>query len=82
MEKIKCSEEVTNEQVLERIGEKRTLLNNILRRKANCIGHVLRRNCLLHDDIEGQITEVKGVRRRRVTQLLDYLKKTKQDIGS
>ena len=27
--------EVNNEQVLERIGEKRTLLNNILRRKAN-----------------------------------------------
>ena len=35
MEKIKWSEKVTNEQVLERIGEKRTLLNNILRRKAN-----------------------------------------------
>ena len=33
MEKIKWSEKVTNEQVLDRIGEKRTLLNNILRRK-------------------------------------------------
>ena len=51
MEKIKCSEKVTNEQVL--IGEKRTLLNNILRRKANWIGHILRRNCLLPDAIEG-----------------------------
>ena len=63
----------TNEQVLDRIGEKRTLLNNILRRKANCIGHILRRNCLLHDAIEGQMMEVKGVGRRR-TQLLDNLK--------
>ena len=54
---------VTNEQVLVRIGEKRTLLKNILRRKANWIGHILRRNCLLHDAIEGQITEVKGVGR-------------------
>jgi hypothetical protein len=35
MEKIKWSEKVTNEQVLEHIGEKRTLLNNILSRKAN-----------------------------------------------
>ena len=35
MEKIKWSDKVTNEQVLQRIGEKRTLLNNILRRKAN-----------------------------------------------
>ena len=53
MEKIKWSEKVTNEQVLDHIGEKRTLLNNILRRKANWIGRILRRNCLLHDTIEG-----------------------------
>ena len=46
------------------------LLNNILLRKANWIGHILRRNCLLHDSIEGQMTEVKGVERRR-TQLDD-----------
>ena len=31
MEKKKWSETITNEQVLERIGEKRTFLNNILR---------------------------------------------------
>ena len=73
MEKIKWSEKVTNEQVLERIGEKRTLLSNILRRKANWIGHILRRNCLLHDAIEGQMTEVKGVGRRR-TQILDDMR--------
>jgi hypothetical protein len=35
MEKVKWSEKVTNEQVLDRIREKRTLLNNILHRKAN-----------------------------------------------
>jgi hypothetical protein len=65
MEKIKWSEKVTNIQVLERIREKRTLLNNILRTKVNWIGHILRRNCLLHDAIEGQATEVKGVGTRR-----------------
>ena len=32
MEKIKWSEKVINEHVLDCIGEKRTLLNNILRR--------------------------------------------------
>jgi hypothetical protein len=37
MEKIKCSEKVTNE-VLEHIEEERTLLNNIIRRKFNWIG--------------------------------------------
>jgi hypothetical protein len=35
MEKIKWSERVTNEQVLECIGEKRRPLNNILCGKAN-----------------------------------------------
>ena len=59
MEKIKWLEKVTNEQVLDRTGEKRRFLNNILRRKANWIGHILRRNCLLHDAIKGQMTGVK-----------------------
>ena len=59
MEKIKWSEKVTNEQVLERMREKRTILNNILRRKVNLISHILRRKCLLHDAVEGQMTEVK-----------------------
>ena len=87
MEKIRWSEKVTNEQVLDRIGEKRTLLNNIVRRKANWIGHILRRNCLLHDAIEGQMKEVKGIGRRR-TQLLDDLRnirrywEPKEEAGS
>ena len=51
------SEKVTNEQSLERIGEKRILLNNILRIKSNWIGHIVRRNCLLHDAIEEKVME-------------------------
>ena len=70
MEKIKWPEKVNNEQVLDRIGEKRTLLNNVLRRKANWIGHIQRRNCLLHDAIEGQILVGKGVGRRRRSSLM------------
>ena len=64
MDKIKLSEEVTN---FDRIGEKRTLLNNS--RKAKWSDNILRRNCLLRDVIAGQMTEAKGVGRRR-TQLL------------
>ena len=71
LEKIKCSEKVTNELALQHIGEKRTLPNNIVHRKANWIDHILGTNCLLHDVIEGQMTEVKGVGR---THLLDYLR--------
>ena len=46
---------------MERIGEQRTVLKNILRRKVNWIGHIQRRNCLLHDIIEGQLMNLKGV---------------------
>ena len=62
-EKVIRSEKVTNEEILERTGEKRTLINNIICRKANWIGHILRRNCLLRDVIKGQMSEVKGVKR-------------------
>ena len=79
MEKIKWSEKVTNEQVLDRIGEKRTLINNILRRKTNWVGRILRRDCLLHDVIEEHMTEVKGVGRTR-TKLLD--EKQKKILGA
>ena len=57
MEMIKWSNKVTDQEVLECLGKKRTLLNNVLRRKANWGGNI--RNCLLHDAIEGQMTEVK-----------------------
>ena len=56
---VKWSEKVTSEEVLERIREKRTLLNNSLRRKVNWSGYILRRNCFLHDAISGQMTDVK-----------------------
>ena len=72
MEKIKWAGKVTNEEVLEHIGEKRTLLNNILRREVNWIGHILRRNCLLYDAIEGKMVELKGS--GRSTQLLNDLR--------
>ena len=70
----KMAIEITN-GVHKRIGEKRTLLNNILCRKGNLNGHILRR-CLFHDAVEEQMTEVKEVERRR-TQLLDDLRHNK-----
>ena len=48
VEKIKWLEEVTNE-VLELVGKSRTFINNVLRRKVNWVGHILRRNFLLHE---------------------------------
>ena len=64
---------VANEQVLDRKGEQRVFLNNS--RKANWIGHILRRNCILHDAIEGQMMEVKGVGIRKTPLLGDLRNK-------
>jgi hypothetical protein len=69
---------VRKEEVLHRVKEKMNIPHTIKRRKANWIGHVLCRNCLLKHVTEGKIQgriEVKGRRgKRRRKQLLDDLK--------
>ena len=71
---------VRNEEVLLRVKEQRNVLHEIRKRKANWIGHILHRNCLLQRVIEGKIkrgievTERRGRRRRK---LLDDLKERK-----
>jgi len=80
MEKISWTEHVRNEEVLLRVKEQRNILHVINKRKANWIGHILRRNCLLQRVIEGKIKvrmEVTGRRRRRRRELLDDLKERK-----
>ena len=65
-----------NEGVLLRVKEQRNILHEISKRKANWIGHILCRNCLLQRVIEGQIKggiEVTGRRGRRRKKLLDDL---------
>jgi hypothetical protein len=66
-----------NEEVLHRVEEERNILHAIKRRKANWIGHILRRNCLLKHVIEGKLEgriQMTGSRGRRRKQLLDDLK--------
>jgi hypothetical protein len=55
MEKINWSDHVRNEEVLYRVKEERNILHTIKGRKANWIGHVLHRNCLLKHVIEGKL---------------------------
>jgi hypothetical protein len=50
---ISWTNHVRNEEVLLRVSEQRNILHEIRKRKANCIGHILRRNCLLKEVIEG-----------------------------
>jgi hypothetical protein len=68
---------VRNEEVWHRVKEERNILHTVKRRKANWIGHILRRNCLLKHVSEGKIEgmiEVTGRRGRRRKQLLDGFK--------
>jgi hypothetical protein len=63
-------------EMLLRVSEQRNILHDIRKRKANWIGHILRRNCLLKEVIEGKIKgriEVARRRGRRRKKLLDDL---------
>jgi hypothetical protein len=42
-----------------RVSEPRNILHEIRKRKANWIGHILRRNCLIKQVIEGKIKSVR-----------------------
>jgi hypothetical protein len=77
MEKISWTDCVNNEAVLHRVKGERNILHMIRRRKANWIGHILRRNWLISHIIEGKII---GTRRRgrRHKQLLDDLKEARR----
>jgi hypothetical protein len=55
MEMISWTYHVKNEEVLLRIKEQRNIIHEIRKRKANWIGHILCRNCLLRQGIEGKI---------------------------
>jgi hypothetical protein len=49
MEKIRWTDRVRNEEVLHRVKEERNIIHEMKRRKANWIGHILCRNCLVKD---------------------------------
>ena len=77
MEKISWTDHVRNEEVLLRVSEQRNTLHEIRKRKANWISHILSRNFLLKQVIEGKIKgqmEMTRRRGRRRKKLLDDFK--------
>ena len=77
MEKISWTDHVRNEEALLTVKQQRNILHEISKRKANWICHILRRNYLLQQVIEGKIKgqiEVTRRRGRRHKKLLDDLK--------
>ena len=61
---LQLNDNMRNEDVLLRANEQRTILHELSKRKANWIGHILRRNCLLKQVIEGKIKGEMEVTRR------------------
>jgi hypothetical protein len=55
MEKITWTDPVRNTEVFLTVKEQRNILPEIGKRKANWIGHILCRNCLLRQVVEGKI---------------------------
>jgi hypothetical protein len=67
MGEISWTDHVRNEEVLLRVKEQRNIRHEIIKRKANWIGHILRRNCLLQQVIEGKIKG--GIRSRGISYM-------------
>jgi hypothetical protein len=78
---ISWTDLIENEELLKRVKEEWNISYTIKRMKVNCIGCILRRNCLLKQVIEAKIegnikrTERRG---RRYKQLLDEFKENRR----
>jgi hypothetical protein len=80
MEKISWTYHARYEELLLRVKEQRNILHEISKRQAEWIGHILHRNRLLQQVIEGKIKgriEVTRRRGRRRRKLLDEIKERK-----
>jgi hypothetical protein len=69
-----------NEEVIHKINKERNTLHKTNRRKDNCFGHFLRRNCLLKDLIEGRIEGKRGRGRRRKPVLDEFKKNSRGNL--
>jgi len=73
MEKVSWKEKKTNVEVLAAVGEERSLIRTIGKRKKNWMGHILRTPGMMRDVIEGRM-EGKRPRGRKRIGMLDELK--------
>jgi hypothetical protein len=81
MEKVGWTDRVRKKEVLTRVKEQRNILHEISKRKTNWIDHILRRNCLLQQVIEGNIKGGIGVIGRRGRRRRKLLKDRNERRG-
>jgi len=73
MEKISWRDKITNDDVLKRVNEERSLLKEIWQRKHRWIGHVLRHDSFLQGIFEGRMPGKRNRDRRRKQMLHDLI---------
>ena len=80
MERISWTEKITNEEVLRRVGEKRTMVEKILWRKKNWMGHIMRGYELMKEVMEGKMDGKRGPGRKRIAMIDDLLGKERYGV--
>ena len=73
MARVSWKDKKTNEEVLQMVEESRRLLQTILERKKNWIGHVLRGEGLMLEVMEGRMEGRRGRGRKRIGMLKDMI---------
>ena len=77
MLKIRWVDRITNEEVLNRIGEERTLWHNLTKRRDRLVGHILRHAGIVNLVLEGSM----GGKNCRGRPRLQYSKQIQLDVG-
>src|SRR5580693_5282858 len=80
MEEVSYKDRKTNEEILNKVGEKGSLLETIVWRKKNWIGHILRGEGLLKDVIEGRMKGKPPRGRKRIGMIDDLKEESYQDM--
>ena len=80
MERVSWKDRKTNEEVLDMVGEKRSIVETIVKRKKNWIGHILRGEGLLKDVIEGRMEGKPPSGIKRIGMIDELKEKSYQDM--
>ena len=75
---IKWIDRVSNEEVLRRVSEKRSILKTLSRRRDNLVGHILRHDGLMKPIVEGQVKGKKGKGRPQMSYIGQVIKDVKE----
>ena len=80
MEKVSWTQRRTNEEILKIVGEQRRLVNMVVETKKCWIGHVLRRDGLMREVMEGRIIGKRPRGRPRIGMLEELKEGSYEEI--